>query len=423
MNALEIVKNNEMTPERIELVKRTIAKGASDDELAMFIGICNRTGLDPFAKQIYAIRRGNQMTAQISIDGARLIASRTKAYEGQVGPWWCGQDGEWKEVWLDNKPPAAAKVGVLRTGFREPIYAVARFQAYAQSSPFWQKMPDLMIAKVAEALALRKAFPMDLSALYTNEEMEQAGEGEDLAQSATEAKTKALKKSLGAIVPSKTEEAPQAKTEDTPPPLPAAAKKAAKEPEVLPKAEKRAQTHSPKPESAPKEEEPGAPLTEEELGDTQVPLGEWKGKRLDDLSDKEIKGIQAFYAKNGPPSTPAFKVFKERFDAYCALFSALKEPEEEPAKNELEEFFETPHEDEGLSEEMKTSRKFRRLAMERLKSAKTRDEAALAWNELLRDCKDPLKINLEKIEPASEATTFVAEAKALKEKKKEELRA
>lgn len=172
--------------ERLALLTRTICKGASPDELELFSAICDRTGLDPFSRQIFAVKRWDSrekrevMQPQVSIDGFRLVAQRSREYQGQTAPVWYDENGKASELWIGSHPPFAARVGVWREGFREPCVATALWSEYCQKtkdgSPtgMWSRMPALMLAKCAEALALRKAFPAELSGLYTSDEMAQA---------------------------------------------------------------------------------------------------------------------------------------------------------------------------------------------------------------------------------------------------------
>jgi phage recombination protein Bet len=172
------------TPEQAQLISTTIAPGCSNDELRLFAYACQRTGLDPFSKQIYAIKRRSKqrdgsyqevMSVQVSIDGFRAIAERTGQLDGSISEW-CGDDGVWTDVWLGSKPPAAAKTTIWRKGAGHPFTGVARFADYNAGQGLWTKMGATMIAKCSEALALRKAFPADLSGVYSSDEMEQAVE-------------------------------------------------------------------------------------------------------------------------------------------------------------------------------------------------------------------------------------------------------
>lgn len=177
--------------DQMDLIKRTVAKGASDLELELFVRLCERTGLDPFARQIYAIKRWDAsvgaevMQTQVSIDGLRTLAADTGEMAGQDGPFWCGPSGIWADVWLGPDEPRAAKVTVLRMNMMRHetcarFTGVALYDSYCQTkkdgkpTKMWEQMGPEMLAKCAEALALRKAFPQKLSGLYTGDEMGQA---------------------------------------------------------------------------------------------------------------------------------------------------------------------------------------------------------------------------------------------------------
>ncbi len=159
----------EFTNEQIELIKKQIANGCNNDELQLFLYQCKRTGLDPLTRQIYAIKRAGRMTIQTSIDGFRVIAERSGTYAGQDEPVWTYKpDGTIEKC--------CVKVYRFRGDIRYPAgVGVAFFSEYYPNPVNLQKtLAHTMIAKVAEALALRKAFPQDLSGLYTADEMQQA---------------------------------------------------------------------------------------------------------------------------------------------------------------------------------------------------------------------------------------------------------
>jgi len=159
-----------MDASKIELLKRTVCKGASDDELEMFLYQCARTGLDPFSKQIYSIPRGKERTIQTAIDGFRVVADRT----GNYAP---GKE----TVYAYDKEGRilSATAYVMKRnndGTWHEVSATAFYEEYKPKyeSAFWKNMPRVMLAKCAESQALRRAFPADLSGLVTKEEMDQA---------------------------------------------------------------------------------------------------------------------------------------------------------------------------------------------------------------------------------------------------------
>src|SRR5262245_42663328 len=100
------------------LIRQAYAPKASPQEFSLYLNICHALGFDPRAKQIYLISRYDKRlgrdvaTIQLGIDGYRLLAQRSGAYGGTDLPQWCGPDGVWREVWLDETPPAACKIAV-----------------------------------------------------------------------------------------------------------------------------------------------------------------------------------------------------------------------------------------------------------------------------------------------------------------------
>jgi phage recombination protein Bet len=169
--------------EQVELIKSQIAPKASDNELKLFLYQAQRTGLDALSRQIYCIHRNQwnaetrqsepKMTIQTSIDGFRVVAERSGNYGGQSKPIFQERDGRL----------LSCEISVFRfhgTERYEASVGLAFWDEYVpvgkdgQPTGMWKKMPHTMLSKVAEALALRKAFPQDLSGLYTTEEMSQA---------------------------------------------------------------------------------------------------------------------------------------------------------------------------------------------------------------------------------------------------------
>lgn len=158
-----------LSDEQLALISQTIAADTrlNRQEMQLFAAVCSRTGLDPFLREIHVFRSQGRLCIHVGIMGRRLIAHRTGLVDGTDGPYWCGDDGEWHDVWLSDDPPRAAKFTVYRKGASKPFTAVAHMKEFKRQSPNWQQAPDHQIAKVAEDHAWRKAFPREVGTLPT----------------------------------------------------------------------------------------------------------------------------------------------------------------------------------------------------------------------------------------------------------------
>ena len=179
-NALTITEVDDVRG-RLETVRGVLAPDLSDHELQLFALVAQRSGLDPFAKQIYAVKRQGKVTFQTGIDGYRSTAAKTAEYDGSDEPEYGDiidapfPHPEWARVTVYRLRPDGTRRGQSATAWWSEFYP-GESQGH-----MWKKMPRNQLAKCAEALALRKAFPYVLADLYTDTEMDQAG-GPESAQ-------------------------------------------------------------------------------------------------------------------------------------------------------------------------------------------------------------------------------------------------
>jgi len=170
----EVATVGNFSNKQIDILKNSICKGVTNEEFEIFLMACTKTQLDPFMRQIYAVKRGSTMTIQTGIDGYRLIAERTGCYAPGPEPTYV-YDSEGR---LQSATAYIKKQ--TRDGTWHTISASAYLDEYCQRTKegypmgMWRNMARTMLFECAEAQALRKAFPAEMSGIYTKEEMEQA---------------------------------------------------------------------------------------------------------------------------------------------------------------------------------------------------------------------------------------------------------
>lgn len=183
---------------QLNLLRDTICKGCTNEQMELFVYVCKRRRLDPFLKQIYPVLRKDSkltkergcdvqvMTLQTSIDALRLIADRTGNYMPGREPTFTydkngrllsatayvkkrASDGSWHEV------SASAFYNEYVQGFADYSNGGA-----IKPTKFWNDMPHNQLAKCAESLVIRRAFPEDCSGVYSDDEMAQADNVEEV---------------------------------------------------------------------------------------------------------------------------------------------------------------------------------------------------------------------------------------------------
>lgn len=172
-------------PRFLNILSDMYFRGCDEVEIEICLETCRHLGLDPIAKQIWFIKiwdsdlRREVLTPIVGIAGLRAAAHRTGEYGGPRDPQWCGPDGVWRDVWLEDGPPAAAKVSVWRKGFEEPAGGIVTYRSAVQTKKSgeprakWRTAPAEMLAKCAEALAIRRAFSLEVAGNYKVDEVDQ----------------------------------------------------------------------------------------------------------------------------------------------------------------------------------------------------------------------------------------------------------
>lgn len=137
-----------------------------------FIQAVQRSGLDPFARQIYAAEIGGKWTILGAIDGFRAVASASKEYEGRTPIQYTADGATWTDVWLSDGNPAAARVGVKRKGYDDYAYTVVTWKEFGRTTGQWRTQPAHMLGIRVLSHALRDAFPQMLGGIYTPEDFD-----------------------------------------------------------------------------------------------------------------------------------------------------------------------------------------------------------------------------------------------------------
>lgn len=140
--------------------------------MAGFIAACDRTGLDPTAKQIYAAQMGGKWTVLIGVDGFRVVAQRTGEYDGQDPIEFLDTNNQWSTTPPPKGKLVAARIAIYRKGISRPLVQTVTLAEFGGRGGNWDKREAHMLGIRAETHGFRRMFPMQLSGLYTPEDFQ-----------------------------------------------------------------------------------------------------------------------------------------------------------------------------------------------------------------------------------------------------------
>ncbi len=177
-------------PKQLDLIQRTVAKDCNKAEFDTFIEICRANNLNPINREIYAFvfnkdkSDKRQLTPVVGIDGLRKIGERTGNYRPDSEPPRFEYDSDFKDVDANPVGIISCTVTVYKHSHGDwfPCPSTVYWDEFVplfkgkipHGKALWKEKPRLMIAKVAEAQALRKAFPDNFGNLYASEEMDKS---------------------------------------------------------------------------------------------------------------------------------------------------------------------------------------------------------------------------------------------------------
>jgi len=151
---------NYLNPKMIETLRNTVARDLTDSEFQLFTEICKSSGLNPFKKEVWAIKAGGRLQVMTGINGYMAIANNHPQFDGME-----------IDVEMKTDRPFKATCKVHRKDRKFPSTGVALMAEFGKSSPIWVQMPTVMLTKVAKCIALREAFCQELNGTYAEEEM------------------------------------------------------------------------------------------------------------------------------------------------------------------------------------------------------------------------------------------------------------